>query len=105
MGLMLGAKQSEGVFMRILARARERLAGHGRAAGGRPGLGRYSGEQLRKIRAARGVGRPPKVFMCAHGPATHRGMMQAFATNEMAARVDCANNLYEWVTKPRKAAR
>jgi hypothetical protein len=100
------ARQSEGALQRIIQALLGRAGWHG---GFRPGerrhkarAGKYTGEQLREIRARKGVGRrkgyPVWEGGVPHGWKAYPALLAAIWDKE-------SPNLYEWTMKPRKAVR
>jgi hypothetical protein len=100
MGVSIGKNQVLANLQRIYAASKSKVFGGFRSAPSRARLPRtkYSGEQLREIRARKGVGRPP---------ASHcrMGAWKIYPALMMSHWGMLSTNYAEWLRKPRRKVR
>jgi hypothetical protein len=108
MGLTLTHNQSEGSLVRMLRAMAGVVVGGGFRPGDRRRVarsGKYTGEQLREIRARKGVGRPiGSLSMDRIQELRWRGA-KFYPASAFAGIGAPSPNMHQWVMKPRKTVR
>jgi hypothetical protein len=104
MGVSIGKNQVLANLQRIYAASKSKVFGGFKSAPSRARLPRtkYSGEQLREIRARKGVGRPPHTHSNRIG--ARLGYM-GYRAYWYAGIVGFSPNYAEWLRKPRRKVR